>query len=69
MASRTVYGLAMVKHLKNVGTTFAQMSKRITNIEFATDCPTIAKTILGAVFFSFLNIQQFVQLSCLLILR
>ena len=42
--------LAMVGHLKNVSPTFAQMPNRITNVEFTTVNPTIANTMLYAVF-------------------
>jgi len=38
--------LAMVGHLENVSTTFAQMPDRITNVEFTTVSPTIANTML-----------------------
>ena len=38
--------LAMVGHLKNVNSTFAQMFNRITNVEFTTVSPTIANTML-----------------------
>jgi hypothetical protein len=38
----------MVGHLKNVSPTFAQMPNRITNVEFTTVCPTIAKPMLPA---------------------
>jgi len=44
------YVLAMVGHLKNVSPTFAQMPNRITNVEFTTVSPTIANTMLCAVF-------------------
>ena len=47
----TFYVLAMVGHLKNVSPTFAQMPDRITNVEFTTVSPTIANTMLAAVFF------------------
>ena len=40
--------LAMVGHLKNVCSTFAQMPNRITNVEFTTVSPTIANTMLPA---------------------
>lgn len=43
----TVYVLAMVGHLKNVSTTFAQMPDRIPNVEFTTVSPTIANTMLA----------------------
>jgi hypothetical protein len=48
------YVLAMVGHLKNVSSTFAQMSKRSTNVEFTTVSPTIANTMLGARYFIFI---------------
>jgi hypothetical protein len=47
----TVYVLAMVGHLENVSTTFAQMPDRITNVEFTTVSPTIANTMLAAALF------------------
>ena len=37
-------------HLKNVCPTFAKMPNRITTVEFTTVCPTIANTMLAAVF-------------------
>jgi hypothetical protein len=40
----------MVGHLKNVSPTFSQKPNRITNVEFTTVCPTIAKPMLVAVF-------------------
>jgi hypothetical protein len=40
------YGLAMVGHLKNVSSTFAQKPNNSTNVEFTTVCPTIAKPML-----------------------
>jgi len=43
------YVLAMVGHLKNVSSTFAQMPIRITNVEFTTVSPTIANTMLAEV--------------------
>ncbi len=43
----TVYVLAMVGHLKNVSSTFAQMPDRSTNVEFTTVSPTIANTMLA----------------------
>jgi hypothetical protein len=46
---RTVYGLAMVGHLKKISPTFAQMPNRSTNVEFTTVCPTIAKPMLAVV--------------------
>jgi len=45
----TVNGLAMVGHLKTVSPTLAQKPNRITNVEFTTVCPTIAKPMLCAV--------------------
>jgi len=36
--------------LKNVRPTFAQKPKRITNVEFTTVCPTIAKPMLAVGF-------------------
>ena len=45
-----VHVLAMVGHLKNVCSTFAQMPNRITNDEFITFSPTIANTMLAAVY-------------------
>jgi hypothetical protein len=42
----TVYGLAMVGHLKNVSPALALKPNRITNVEFTTVCPTIAKPML-----------------------
>lgn len=48
----TVYVLAMVGHLKNVSSIFAQMPDRITNVEFAIASPTIANTMLAPVIFS-----------------
>jgi hypothetical protein len=62
-------GEASPRYLKNVSATFAQMPNRITSVEFTTVSPTIANRMMGAVFFSFLNIQQFALLSFLLILR
>jgi hypothetical protein len=44
------YVLAMVGHLKNVSTIFAQMPNRIPNVEFTTVSPTIANTMLCDVF-------------------
>jgi hypothetical protein len=38
----------MVGYLKNVCPTFAQKPNRITNVEFTTVCPTIAKSMLVA---------------------
>jgi len=46
------YVLAMVGHLKNVSSTFAQMLNRITNVEFTTVSPTIANTMLSAALLS-----------------
>jgi hypothetical protein len=43
MLAATVWVLAMVGHLKNVRQTLAQMPNRITNVEFTTVSPTIAK--------------------------
>lgn len=54
----TVYVLAIVGHLKNVSTTFAQMPDRIPNVEFTTVSPTIANTML-AVRLSLLVIYTF----------
>jgi hypothetical protein len=45
----TVYGLAMVVHLKKISPTFAQMPNKSTNIEFTTVCPTIANPMLAVV--------------------
>ena len=45
----TVYGLAMVGHLKNVSPAFAQKPSSSTDVEFATVRPTIAKPMLAAV--------------------
>jgi hypothetical protein len=47
------YVLAMVGHLKTVCPTLAQMPNRITNAEFTTVGPTIANTMLPAVFYHF----------------
>jgi hypothetical protein len=47
----TVYGLAMVGHLKNVSPTFAQKPNRITNVAY-TVSPTIAKPMLAVRCFS-----------------
>jgi hypothetical protein len=47
------YVLAMVGYLKNVSPTFAQMPNRIATVEFTTVSPTIANTMLVAVFLSF----------------
>ena len=47
----TVYGLAMVGHLKNVSTTFTQQHNRSRNVKHLTVCPTIAKPMLAAVVF------------------
>jgi hypothetical protein len=44
------YVLAMVGHLKSVSPTFAQMFNSSTNAEFITVSPTIANTMLVAVF-------------------
>jgi hypothetical protein len=52
----TVYVLAMVGHLKNVCSTFAEMPNRISNVEFTTVSPTIANTMLAVVP---LSIQKF----------
>jgi hypothetical protein len=41
----------MVGHLENISSTFAQMPNRITNVEFTTVSPTIANTMLVAVFY------------------
>jgi hypothetical protein len=40
----------MVGHLKNVSPTFAPMTDRSSNVEFTTVSPTIANTMLVAVF-------------------
>jgi hypothetical protein len=50
-----VKGLAMVGHLKKVRPTFAQKPNRITNVEFTTVCPTIAKPMLAVVVCSSVN--------------
>jgi hypothetical protein len=39
------YVLAMVGHLKNVSPIFAQMPNSISNVEFTTVSPTIAKPL------------------------
>jgi hypothetical protein len=41
----------MVGHLKNISSTFVQMTNRITNVEFTTVSPTIANTMLVAALF------------------
>lgn len=43
----TFYALAMVGNLKNVNSTFAQMSNKNINVEFTTFSHTIANTMLG----------------------
>jgi len=43
----TVYGLAMVGHLKNVSPTFAQKPNRITNVEFSNCLPHYCQTDVG----------------------
>jgi hypothetical protein len=40
----------MVGHLKNVSQTIAQMSIRITNVEFTTVSPTIANAMPDKLF-------------------
>lgn len=39
--------MAMVGHLENITPIFAQMSNRITNIEFTAVSPTIVNTMLA----------------------
>ena len=56
------YVLAMVGHLKNVSSIFAQMPNRITNVEFTTVSPTIANTMLATVHFF---VSFFSVISCL----
>lgn len=46
----TFCGSAMVGHLKNVSSIFAQTPDRRTNIELTTISPTIANTMLAVVF-------------------
>jgi hypothetical protein len=63
----TVYGLAMVGHLKNVCPTFAQKPNSSTNVEFTTVCPTIAKPMLAVRAFVICFLMIF-ELSIALIL-
>ena len=68
----TFYVLAMVGHLKNVSSTFAQMPNRITNVEFTTVSPTIANMMLvaGVLSFQYLVCQtKLLQNSPLFIVR
>jgi hypothetical protein len=48
----------MVGHLKNVRPTFAQKPNRITNVEFTTVSPTIAKPILCLHFLKFIILKD-----------
>jgi hypothetical protein len=47
--THNVGGLTMVGHLKTVSQALAQKFNRITDVEFCTVCPTIAKPMLAVV--------------------